>query len=239
MPNPPPLITVGSHQDIYNRLVYEQLPSWFGTDHAVLDTILEGLINTGMFNYQQYLYVVAQQRLQTATEDNLDLISKDYLGDELPRRAGEDDTSYRNRISATLLQEKATRFGMDNALYILTGFHPVIFEPWNPQDCGGYNVADFPQTIGYSTHGSYGSGSYAYQCFIDVYVSPFQGMGSYSGYNDYFGGYNAAGDTAQLWYGGASEQTTIISDADIYKVINLTKVEGTVCWVSIHRNAVQ
>lgn len=226
--------SIGSEQDVYNRLV-AQLVNWFGTDHEVLDIVLKAYSTTGAFNYTQLAYDNLQMRLQTATEDNLDLISVDYFGNGLPRRTDENDDSFRNRISANLLQERATRRGMDNALYILTGFRPILFEPWRPIDCGGYNVANVPQTIGYGTHGSYGSGSYAYQAFIDVFVSAYQGMASRSGYNSTYFGYNAVGAPAIGWYGGESSETTVVTDEDIYQTINLTKLEGTICWVAIHR----
>jgi len=229
------IASVGSKEDVYNRLV-TQLVDWFGTDHAVLDAVLQAYVTTGVLNYSQLVYDNLQMRLQTATEDNLDLIAEDYFGlNGLPRRPGESDDSYRNRISANLLQERATRRGMDNALYILTGYHPIIFEPWRPLDCGGYNVDNSPYTIGYGTHGAYGSGSYAYQCFINVFVSAYQGMASRSGYNSYYFGYNATGSPAIGWYGGSYLDSTVVSDQDIYQTINLTKVEGTICWVAIHR----
>lgn len=221
----------GSKLDVYSRLI-AQLPNWFGSDHINLDSILAAFVDTASFHYQQYLYVVLQTRIKTATDINLDIISSDFLGDELPRRTGETDDSFRTRILATLLREKATRQAMINAIFNLTGIKPIIFEPWNASDCGGYNVY---QKMGYNTAGAYGSGSFAYQAFIDVYVDPYQGMSRYSGYNNYFGGYNAVGGLADLWYGGSSIQQTIISDSDIYKLINLTKVFGTVIWTKIIR----
>ncbi len=231
---------IGSSEDIYNRLI-DQLPStWFGSDAegvsviSALNTVLAGYINTTVYNYQQYDYVQLQQRIQTATEDNLDLISLDYYGGTLPRRPSESDNSYRNRILASLLQEKATRPGIQNALTNLTGYVPRMFEPWYSADCGGYN--DFT-SLAYDTVGNYGSGSYPYDGFIDVYVSQYTGMGNYNGYNNYFGGYNAAGSPAEMWYGGESLNYSIISDQDIYNEINRDKVEGTICWVAIHRIA--
>lgn len=228
------MLSIINNVHIYNRLI-AQLPPWYGTDHSVLDAVLQGYVATAGFNYRQLMYDLVQMRLQTAIGDNLDLISQDYFGGALPRRDDEDDYSFRTRISANLLQERATRRGMENALYILTGYYPTIFEPWKPSDCGGYNVANAPQTIGYGTHGSYGSSSYAYQCFIDVYVDGYYGMASRAGYNTDYMGYNAAGAPAIGWYGGVSEMKTIITDADIYQTINFTKVHGTVCWVAIHR----
>lgn len=225
----PPII--GSHDDIYNKLI-QTLPGWWGSDHLNLDTILEAFINTATFHYRQIIYASLQMRLQSATDINLDQISQDYLGDTLPRRSGENDRTYRKRIEATLLQEKATRPGLDNTLFILTGYHPLLFEPWYPLDCGGYNVY---QKMGYSTAGKYGSGSYAYQGFADVFVSVYNGMGKYSGYNSYYGGYNAAGTPATLWYGGESLLDIIVTDQDILQTINLTKVYGTIVWVRILR----
>lgn len=230
MPSIPPPI-VGGPRDIYNRLI-QQLPDWFGTDHPVLDIILAAYLDTTEWLYLQAEYVGLQARIQTATDVNLDQISQDYFGNSLPRHEGENDSTYRTRILANLLQEKATRYGMENALFLLTGYEPRIFEPWNPYDCGGYNV---PSALAYDTVGNYGSGSFAYQCFIDVYVDAYAGLGNYSGYDDYLGGYNAAGGLAELWYGGESAITSTVTDQDILNLINLTKVWGTVCWVRIHR----
>lgn len=226
--------TIGAAADVQNRLI-AQLVNWFGTDHELLDTVLQAYVTTGVFNYSQLAYDNLQMRLQTATDDNLDLISQDYFNGYLPRRTNESDDTYRQRITSALLLQRATRPGMDNALYVLTGFHPILFEPWRPFDCGGYNAAATAQSIGYGTHGSYGSGSYPYQAFIDVFLSAYSAMASRSGYNDYYFGYDAAGAPAIGWYGGETELSAIITEEDIYQCINLTKCEGTVCWVSIHR----
>lgn len=223
-----------AEENIKSRLL-NQLPVWFNTDHEVLDTVLESYVLTSIFNFSQLVYDRFQMRLQGAFGDNLDLISCDYFGTTLPRRVDESDNAFKRRIKANLLQERATRHGMDNALYILTGYHPKLFEPWRPIDCGAYNVADSPYTVAYGTHGAYGSGSYAYQAFIDVYVSAYQGMASRSGYNDYYFGYNAVGAPAIGWYGSDALEQTVITDQDIYQTINMTKVEGTVCWVRINR----
>jgi hypothetical protein len=215
-----------SHDGIYRRLI-QQLPNWWGTDHEDVDLILEGYITTNTLNYEQFEYVYQQMRLQTMEGNNLDLFSLDYFGGTLPRRTGENDNSYRNRISATLLQEKATRYGMENALFLLTGIEPRIFEPWNPYDCGAYNV---PSTLGYNIAGNYGSGSYPGEVFIDVYINAYQAMGNYPGYNTYGLGYNTAG-----WYGGDSLIKEIVTDQDVYQVVRITKPEGIKAWVRINK----
>lgn len=227
-----PVPSIGSPEDIYRRLIQQLPQDWFGTNHRVLDIILSAFVTTNSWIYEQAQYVALQARVQTATDINLDQIAQDYFGNSLPRHADENDSTYRTRILANLLQQKATRYGMENALLLLTGYKPIIFEPWNPYDCGAYNV---PWTIGYSVAGSYGSGSYPYQCFIDVFVDSALGMGNFSGYNDFYGGYTTAGGNAMLYYGGESALISTVTDQDIYRLITLTKVEGTICWVRINR----
>src|SRR5689334_17904398 len=148
-------MAAGDNSDIYNRLI-SNLPPWWGNTHPNLDALFQSLVYLYFFHYkEQYLYVLLQARLQTATGENLDLISLDYLGNTLPRYVNENDDSYRIRIKSTLLEEKATRFGMSNAIRILTGYVPDIFEPWDSFDTGYYNV---PQTLAYNTFGAYGGG---------------------------------------------------------------------------------
>src|SRR6266853_6343626 len=93
-----------SADDIYNRLI-QQLPKWFGKDHPLVDISLQAYLTTNGFNYSQLIYVYEQMRLQTAFSDGLDSFAKDYFGPNLPRRTGENDDSYRNRISTNLLNE--------------------------------------------------------------------------------------------------------------------------------------
>jgi hypothetical protein len=178
-------MAVGDSTDISNRLI-NNLPNWFGTNHPNLDAILQAFngsapnnITTTYFHYQQYQYVLAQTRLQTATGNNLDLISQDYLGTFLPRKAGENDDTYRQRIKAFLLLPRATRTAMSNAILLLTGYTPLIIEPFDGSQ-GYYNV---PQTLAYNTFGAYGSFSYPYQAWIYVYLYTYQGMSNYPGYD--------------------------------------------------------
>lgn len=221
-------MAVGDHDDILNRLLSQTPESWFGADHPVLNVVLEGYVNTAKFHYNdQYLYSKLQTRIKTATDIYLDGISKDFLGDLLPRRDGEKDDLYRKRILATILQMKATRPAMENALFLLTGYKPVIFEP--RRDGTFYNVNC------YCNHSLYGSSSMPYQCFIDVYVGAFQGMSGYGAYNIPIMSYSTVAPVQQNWYGSDSLEKTEITDADIYQIINLTKCEGTICYTRIHR----
>ncbi len=242
-------MAVGDFDDIYNRLI-KNIPDWFGTDHPNLDALLQAFVSVFYFHYNdQYLYALLQQRIQTATDDNLDLISQDYLGLYLPRRPNENDDTYRQRILATVVQEKGTRNGMSNALRILTGYTPLIYEGWNADDCmcygdgadplentvitGGYSYFDddgIQQTFGDMAYGDMSSDFFPYQFEIVVYLDSNQGLGDFPGYDPigipydpvYYFGYDE-----DWYYGDESMVTTIITDSMIRQVIELTKTLGT------------
>lgn len=227
-------MATGDTQDIFERLV-GLLPPWFGDFSPNRDAFLEGGAATvDSFAYDFYAYAKIQTRIKTATGEFLDLISKDFFGKSLPRRALETDESFRKRILATLLREKATRKGISDAIKNLTGFTPRMIELWRPIDCGGYNVVS---SLAYNTFGCYGSGNYAYQGFIDVYVKFGQGMSQFSGYQSYYGGYGTHGGKSYLYYGNDKYVGDYISDKEIYDLINLVKAEGTKIWVRINRGS--
>lgn len=249
-----------TNEDIWKRLI-NQLPNWFGSQQfsdekgaSVLTTILWAFIYTSQTAYAQLVYIEPQERLATMTDgDQLNLFAQDFFIDGLPRFAGENDSTYKKRIQANLLANKDTRQAMSDALYALTGFYPTLFEPWRPLDTGGYGGEDstnYSMAYGDSDTpgtgvGSYGSGSYPYQGFVDVYVRASQAMGTYPVYlgessmSPYDGIGCYAGETAPpenlvMWYGGESLDTEFITPAIVYQVINQTKVFGTVIWVAIH-----
>lgn len=180
-------MAIGDKTDIYNRLI-SQLPKWFGDEHPILDALLQAYvgynddpskITSTLFHFNQYVYASAQMRVQTATDINLDLISQDYLGDTLPRKINESDATYRKRILANLLMPRVTVSAMKNALKVLTGYEPVIVEPWQ----GYHGYYDVPSTLAYRTYGGYGSGISAYQAWIYVTLSGYKGLGNYPCYN--------------------------------------------------------
>lgn len=191
-----------------------------------------------------------------ATGNQLDIISSDFLGTYLPREAGESDNSYRHRILVNVLSNKCTRQAIYNALINMQDVTEVIlFEPWNWNDtaaCAGSSnpyVSTPPYSLACGdglTHtggnGRLGSGSYAYQGFIDIYLNA-QGMSYLAGCNDTVGGCNTLGNGGTppngifFYCGSTSLVTTPTTATMIYNTINLTKVSGTICWVSIHINA--
>lgn len=224
-------MAIGSEQDIYDRLI-SNLPDWFGTDHPILDAILAAFngfnqnptqATTAYFHYNfQYLYAKLQLRIQTATDINLDLISQDYLGNALPRRQNENDESYRARILVNLVRPRATREAMRMALLQLTGYEPIIIEPWNFFDHGAYRVLPLAYNVG----GGYGTNA-PYQAWIYVFTDPNQGMGNYSGYRVPDGGYNAADGISTLYYGSETLIQKIVTNDAILELIENTKVAGT------------
>lgn len=223
----------GDLQDFINRLIRELPLGWFPVQTTFLSAVISAYATVYQFINAQSLQVKLQMRLQTATGGNLDLIAQDFFGNQLPRRFQEGDETYRNRILALLLQEKATRRGLFNILKIFTGRDPVLFEPWYPPDTGGYNVAT---AIGYSVAGKYGSNDYPYQGFVDVFPPYDRGAAFYKGYNSPAWGYNVIDPRAYGYYFGESLQERILSDQEIYNLINATKAFGTVIWARINRD---
>lgn len=197
-----------------------------------------------------------------ANGDNLDLIAQDFFGNDLTRRPGESDDSFRNRILSNVLRLKATRPAMLSALlnlvtpaFQMAGIPvvpPAIYEYWEYSDNGVYNL-DNPVTLAFGTPGgpygigAYGSGSNPYQCIIIVFLPSGNGLANYPGYS-YTGESVAWGagfgspsitpstpavDIPPEWYGSQSLLDFYVTESDILTVINLTKVLGTVCHLFI------
>lgn len=236
-------------QEIYKRLLDDLPYDWFGNpsygDGSNLNVILAAYIYTAITSYYQMIFCFLQLYITTMTDsDELNLFAQDYIG-YFPQLANEPNENYKNRIEANLLRTRATRQAMYDVLLALTGFAPVIFEPWRPLDCmGGYGgEGSTNYSMGYGTHGLYGSGSYPYQCFIDVTIPIAQSMGSYPVYlgessiSPYsgIGAYSGeAGTNNVMWYGGQSLIRELVTAAQLYEIIRATKVCGTVCWVAIN-----
>ena len=154
-----------------------------------------------------------------AFSNNLDLISQDFFGSVLPRRAGESDDNYRNRILANVMRLKCTRPAMISALtnlvtpaFIEAGIPvtpPEIYEGWYPADNGGYNVYQalaFGTNGGFNGVGAYGDGQFgnnggAYTCTIVVFLPQGQGL-------EYFTGLSTDGESVTWGVGLGSPAIT-------------------------------
>lgn len=238
-------------EDLYKRLA-STLVNWFGnlqySDQTIVNTLLQAYVTTAEISLTQLKFCFDQIYLATINDhQQLTLFARDFFYNSLPQIVDENDETYKKRIQVNLLAERCTRQAMIDRLKELTGFEPRIFEPWYPLDTGCYGGVDSTNyTMGYSTHGYYGSGSYPYQCFIDVYIPPDQTMGDYPvyfgesstspypGIGAYLGESSGPPYSGMMFYGGDSLINTLINAAQVYSVINMTKMEGTVCWVRIH-----
>lgn len=219
-------MSTGDQSDFVNRLM-TVLPPWFGEQATpILTAVLNGYSELGSIVYGQYAFSVLQTRIKTATGDFLDLISQDFFGNTLPRNVNESDSSFRSRILANLLSEKATRKGMQTALFNLTGNQPRLFEPRRPADTGGYSSGG----AGYGVAGGWGNQFCPLQALIDITIPLGAGIPGVDGYNSGAGGWSTASYFAYI---SLSQTTNPVTDQAIYNTVNAVKVYGTRCWVRI------
>jgi hypothetical protein len=173
--------------------------------------------------------VTLQTRITTATGANLDLISLDFFGSDLPRRAGESDASFEGRIERELFRLKGTRAAMVRELTDLTGQAPRIFEPRLTSDTGGYTVGG----VGYGAGGGYGSLLLPFQFFVQAYFAVPTTIanvgGYYSGSGWVGGGYGAGA----IEYADIANVPGLVQDANIYAGANKVRPVATTAWVAI------
>src|SRR5947207_74321 len=131
-------MAVGDQQNMLQRLKALIPATWFGDTSPLLDALLNGLAKAASFSYSLILYATLQTRIKTATDGWLDMISADFFGSSLPRKANQSDASFRNRIVINLFRERATRNAVVKVLTDLTGRAPIIIEPQRPADTGAY-----------------------------------------------------------------------------------------------------
>ena len=149
----------------------------------------------------------------------MDMISTDFFGTELPRLAGESDTSFRSRITEELLRSRASREALNTALNQLTGFYPVIVEPARPEDTGGYSRGG----VGYCAAGAWGSLILSNACFVTAYRPMGMGISDLAGYGS--GGVVAYGDLDMV--------ATGVTDARIFACAAQILPLGCTAWLRI------
>src|SRR5262249_5054929 len=154
--------------------------------------------------------VKAQTRIATATGIFLDIAARDFTGSPIARRLGETDAAFSARLSSCLLIPRATRSGIIQAISNLTGRKPIVFEPRNIIDTGGYNL-----NIGYGSIGAYGSFNMPYQYMVTAYRPNNLPERNAGGYNSGPGGYNVP----PFFYSAGNGAAGAVSDADIYTAI--------------------
>lgn len=199
---------------------------WFAEPGStpILDGVLAGL---GYAHAQLSSWIAfsrLQLRLATATDDFLDGLCADFLGTRVYRADGETDVAFRVRIRREILRTRATRAAMTQALVDLTGQVPLIVEPGNTSDCGGYDIGG----VGFDAGGAWGDPGLAFQTFITAYRPHVGGIAGVDGFDGSLGGW----DTGAFEY-VSPDQVSGVSDDDIYGVIEATRPAATVCWVRL------
>lgn len=219
-------MSTGDQTDVFNRLK-KNLVSWFGNDTPVLNAILKGRAATGSFIYELISYTKLQTRIKTATDYYLDYAAQDYLGKDFLRHPGENDDSFRNRILANLLPERATKAGMIKVLTLLTGRAPVVIE-----NTDTFNQCAYDNTFYYDNYGGYGW-LQPYTAIIYAFRPQPKGFLSVGGYDQtswggfgYDFNYNNA-------YIDLADAIVFVTDQDILDAIERTKVFGTYMYVTI------
>ena len=215
----------------WSARIRRTLPTgWFGEEGTtpVLDAVLAafGFVHAQTSSWVAYARL--QTRLATATDDFLDGLAADFTGTAISRLPSEIDAAFRVRIRAAVLQPRATRAALSQALTTLTGHAPAIFEPANATDTGGYGVG---AALAYGSSGGYGSRVLPYQAFVTVYrPSPALGpvVGSVAGYGVATGGYRV-GESEY----GPSASIVGVEDSAIYAAIEGVRPAATVIWTRL------
>jgi hypothetical protein len=218
-------MATGDQQDMLARLQALLPRGWFGDAPPILTALLNGFAAILANVYAVLSYARLQLRIATATDGWLDIISADFFGTTLPRKTGESDTAFRNRITVNLFRERATRKAVVQVLTTLTGRAPLIIEPMRPADTGGYGIA-----CGYGVAGAYGSLVHQYQAFVTAYRPRGIGIPNIAGYGGSSSGYSIA---SRGEYASMSMVQQSVSDADIYAAVASVIPAGTIVWMRI------
>ncbi len=220
----------GDQQDILYRLKQVLPLRWFPDDTPVLDTLLNGVAWAWAWVYDLLQFVRSQSRISTAEGAWLDLIAVDYFGPRVTRRIGESDSAYSLRIRRELIRERGTRRAIISALTDQTGRLPIIFEPANSLDTGGYgSINGSFHGAAYGMAGGWGNLSLPFQCFVTAFRPASVGIGSVSGWGAGGGGYGQGAEE----YASLAMMQGQVTDADICSAITDVLPIGAIAWVRI------
>ncbi len=209
----------GDVADFVSRLRRVLPARWFGDTAPITDAVLSGFGVAWSAVYTLIEVVRAQARLLTSSGGFVDSFAQDFCGAALPRRSGESDASYIQRIGYELLRPRGTRTAMTTAMLQLTGQPAIVFEPARPMDTGGYATGG----AGYGVAGGYGNLKLAYQSFLKVRRPHGAGIAQLAGYRT--GGV--------LAYGSLALVQTGVPDSSIYASAASILPAGSTVWVQI------
>lgn len=228
-------MATGDQADFLARLKVVLPAKWFPDVTPILDALLSGLAAAWAVIYVQLQFVVLQTRIATATGPWLDMVARDYFGQGLVRKTSEGDPQFSARIRAALLLPAATRPAMIAALTALTGRVPIVFEPGNPIDTGGYGHTGMTKGTGlfYNTMGGYGSLALPFQAFITAYRKVGGGVASVGGYYAGTGWAGGGYGVGAIEYASMDMIQAAITDTDMQNTINATRPAATIAWTKI------
>lgn len=226
-------MATGDQQDMLGRMK-AVIPTRWTSDvplTPILDGTLTGIAFIWAYVYGLFLWAKLQTRIATSTGVMLDISALDYFGSGLSRNPGETDSTFSTRIRANLLPPGVTRAAVSQAVKGLTGVAPIIFEPADTGDTGGYGGGEAKVWTGlaYGKAGGYGSLALPFQAFITVFPPPSGGVPNVNGYGGYLGGYGAG----SIEYVSPSMFESDVTDAEVYEAIINAAPAGSTIWTRI------
>jgi hypothetical protein len=224
-------VATGDTSDFVRRLRAVLPARWFPASAPVLTGVLTGFASVWASLYTLLIYVIRQSRIATATGVFLDMIALDFFQGRISRNKSEPDTHFRLRILTEILRPRATRAAVSQALTDLTGIRPIIFEPADTTDTGGYNRGG----VGYNVAGGWGDLDLPFQAFITAFRPSGGGISGVSGYGNIGLGITTTGGLGG--YGqGTIEWANLemiqggITDADIYATVAAAMPVASIGW---------
>ena len=157
-------MATGDSPDIQRRLRSLIPGGWFGSISPIRDAIVATVADALVGSYALLIAVKNASRRATSTGWLLDLDAWGFFRAAFIRRPQESDDSFRARYKAELFRPRSTKAAIIQALTDLTGRVPLVFEQWNPADCGAYDSG----TLSYA-------GNTATPVIVAGYDSPFAG----------------------------------------------------------------
>lgn len=220
-------IPVISSNQFQQRLA-RQFPRGWASEDAKQTGVYGGLflsIGTQLsVVLEQLRYVFNALYLQTATAPELDLISRDYLGNILPRPPGMEDGPYAQLILREIFRLKVTRLAIRQAILDATGVDPRIIEPWNIFDTGTWNRNSYWGVDTQANPARWGNGGVKYQGFVEV--APL--LTSVQGLNHPLQTWGHAYWNVPGYFFGA---INTIPQETIFTTLNRIKAYGTTIWI--------
>ena len=222
----------GDQTDMMARLKSVLPLRWFSDTTPVLDAVLSGLADVWSWAYGLVAFARQQTRIATAAGIWLDMIANDLFGAWLSRRPSEADDAFRQRIKQEIARPRATRDAIVVALTQLTSRTPVIFEPAQAGDTGGWGgvAAGGPaaNALGYGAAGAWGSLGMPFQVFVTAFRPADGGIAAVAGW-DGPAGYGAGA----IEYGSLAMITGPVTDADIYAAVAAVMPAAGTAWIQI------